>query len=117
MPGILRGGADRDQLRQQALEPAIVEPGQRPADRALPRAHQPGHPVVFGVRHHVHGVRHPVGVVEERGGLRDVEDVLVGEALVAQRLPVVGGDLVRRLRQQHGEIQHGALPVGSGATR
>ena len=40
---------------------------------------------------------------------RDVPDVLVGEAVRAQRLEVGVADLVRALRDLHGEVEHRAL--------
>ena len=58
-------------------------------------ARLPMHRVVRGVGHHVEAVGHPIGVVEERGDVADVEDVPVGEAEIAQPLAVGLADLMR----------------------
>ena len=89
------GGRERALRRVPARFPALrrLHPQCR---RSRGSMNLPALGVVVGVGHHVQAVRHPVGVVEERRHIADVEDVLVGETHVAQGLPVSLGDVVGR---------------------
>ncbi len=81
-------------LAMQLNAARYAPPEDRAAPAALPGVGSPRQRVIFRVRHHIDPVRDPVGVVEEPGHLRDVEDVLVGEPVLAQRGPVGLPDLV-----------------------
>src|SRR5690349_18625137 len=65
--------------------------------------------VVFGVGHHVGGRRHAVGQVEEGGGLGEVEDVLLRQAVGAQGGAVGVVDQAGGGGELPGEVEQGAL--------
>ena len=67
------------------------------------------HAVIFAIRAQIERAGDTVAVVEERGGLDDVHDIFVGEAVVAQGGDILIADGGRVIGDFDGQIEHGAL--------
>src|ERR1700751_2667001 len=78
-------------------------PGRRPGDAA--------HQIELVVRHGLSQVRQPVRHGEERADRADVPDVIIGQAVGAQRAEDLVSDRPRLDRELDGDVKDGALAV------